>query len=173
LAALLGVVGWVGSRGEPAVLAPTPASSDSSQAVAASPAVVAAASSAIVESVVMAAPQASAVPASQSSVPPSRSISPKPLAPPSAPASAVDVAASAVLRLTADPRASVTVVGARVSQTHVTPISSLKLPPGSYSVTFRSPTFGAPVVAQVELSAGTSRSVHADFRAAEPTVTVR
>jgi hypothetical protein len=52
-------------------------------------------------------------------------------------------------------------------------VSSLKLPPGAYSVTFRSPTFGAPVVTQVELGAGTSRSVHADFRAAEPTVTVR
>jgi hypothetical protein len=77
------------------------------------------------------------------------------------------------LRLTADPPATVTVVGARVSQTHVTPVPGLKLPPGSYSVTFRSPTFGAPVVAQVELGAGVSRSVHADFRAAEPTVTVR
>jgi hypothetical protein len=75
--------------------------------------------------------------------------------------------------LTADPQATVTVVGARVSQTHVTPVPGLKLPPGSYSVTFRSPTFGAPVVAQVELGAGASRSVHADFRAAEPTVSVR
>jgi hypothetical protein len=84
-----------------------------------------------------------------------------------------DVAGVAQLRLTADPPATVTVVGAHVSQTHVTPVPGLKLPPGSYSVTFRSPTFGAPVVAQVELSAGGSRSVHADFRAAEPTVTVR
>jgi hypothetical protein len=67
----------------------------------------------------------------------------------------------------------VTIVGARGAQTHVTPVSSLQLPPGSYSVTFRSPTFGAPVVAQVELTVGVSRRVHADFRAAEPTVTVR
>jgi hypothetical protein len=85
----------------------------------------------------------------------------------------VDVAGAAQLRLTADPQATVTVVGAHVSQTHLTPVSSLKLPPGAYSVTFRSPTFGAPVVAQVELSPGASRSVHADFRAAEPTVSVR
>jgi hypothetical protein len=87
--------------------------------------------------------------------------------------SAAEVAAQGALRLTADPKATVTVVGARVAQTHVTPVPGLKLPPGSYSVTFRSPTFGAPVVAQVELLAGALRSVHADFRAAEPTVSVR
>ena len=89
------------------------------------------------------------------------------------PASAIEQAASAQLRLTADPQASVTVVGARVSQTLVTPVRSVALPPGIYSVTFRSPTFGDPVVARVELSAGVSRSVHADFRAAIPTVVVR
>jgi hypothetical protein len=75
--------------------------------------------------------------------------------------------------LTADPQATVTIVGAHVSQTQVTPVPSLRLPPGTYSVTFRSPTFGGPVVAQVELAGGSSRSVHADFRAAEPTVRVR
>lgn len=82
-------------------------------------------------------------------------------------------ASSAQLRLTADPPATVTVVGAKVSETHVTPVRALKLPPGSYSVTFRSPTFGEPVMARVELASSSSRSVHADFRAAIPTVAVR
>jgi hypothetical protein len=89
-----------------------------------------------------------------------------------APSASAD-AASAQLRLTADPSATVTIVGGRVSQTHVTPVRGLKLPPGTYSVTFRSPTFGEPVVAQVALSAASSRGVHADFRAAIPTVSVR
>jgi hypothetical protein len=80
---------------------------------------------------------------------------------------------SAVLRLTADPEATVTVLGARSSQTQVTPVRALKLAPGAYTVTFRSATFGEPVVARVELAGGASRSVHADFRAAIPTVVVR
>ena len=104
---------------------------------------------------------------------PARSMTPvRSIAPAPASASGVDDAVSAQLRLTADPPATVTVVGARVSQTHVTPVRGLKLEPGVYSVTFRSPTFGEPVVARVELSAGGSRSVHADFRAAIPTVVV-
>jgi eukaryotic-like serine/threonine-protein kinase len=81
--------------------------------------------------------------------------------------------ASGLLRLTADPPAVVTVVGGRISQTLSTPVRGLKLPPGSYAVTFRSPTFGEPVAARVELFANASRSVHADFRAALPTVQVR
>ena len=81
--------------------------------------------------------------------------------------------ASAQLRMTADPQATVTVVGGRISQTEVTPVRRLMLPPGVYSVTFRSPTFGEPVVARVELGVGAARSVHADFRAALPTVVVR
>jgi serine/threonine-protein kinase len=87
--------------------------------------------------------------------------------------SATEDAASAQLRLTADPQATVTVAGARISQTLVTPVRGLKLPPGAYVVTFRSPTFGEPVAARVELGAASSRSVHADFRAAIPTVVVR
>ncbi|MDF3071145.1 MAG: serine/threonine protein kinase [Polyangiaceae bacterium] len=81
--------------------------------------------------------------------------------------------ASAQLRLTADPPAVVTIVGGKVSQTLSTPVRGLSLPPGAYAVTFRSPTFGEPVAARVELSASASRSVHADFRAAIPTVQVR
>jgi hypothetical protein len=52
-------------------------------------------------------------------------------------------------------------------------VRALKLPAGTYSVTFRSPTFGEPVMARVELGSGAARSVHADFRAAIPTVVVR
>jgi eukaryotic-like serine/threonine-protein kinase len=173
LAALLGVVGWVGSRGGPTVSRSKPAAAGVNETAPASLSVVTAARSASVEPVVSAAPRGSALPASPASgsATPTRSTSTKPVASPTALAGVGELAAS--LRLTADPRATVTIVGARVSQTHVTPVSSLKLPPGSYSVTFRSPTFGAPVVAQVELGTGASRSVHADFRAAEPTVTVR
>lgn len=65
-----------------------------------------------------------------------------------------------------------TVVGPHIAQTQLTPVRGMKLPPGLYAVTFRSPTFGEPVVARVELAAGGSRSVHADFRAAIPTVAV-
>jgi eukaryotic-like serine/threonine-protein kinase len=174
LAVLLGVGGWLGARRVTAVGAPTPVSSDSGRAVAASAAVVVAAPRAPVAPAVDAPALVSASPPSSASrvLAAPRSTSSKPVVPPAS-VTAVEVAAAALLRLTADPRASVTIVGARVSQTHATPVSSLKLPPGSYSVTFRSPTFGAPVVAQVELDAGTLRSVHADFRAAEPTVTVR
>jgi serine/threonine-protein kinase len=93
----------------------------------------------------------------------------------SASPSAVPEAASALalLKLTADPPATVTVSGGKVAETLNTPVRQLKVPAGSYSVTFRSPTFGEPVVARVELVAGASRSVHADFRAALPTVVVR
>jgi hypothetical protein len=109
------------------------------------------------------------------SAPPVRSTAPSyTIAVVSASAAATpDDVGNAQLRLTADPQATVTIVGARVSQTHVTPVRGLKLEPGVYSVTFRSPTFGEPVVARVELAAGGSRSVHADFRAAIPTVVVR
>jgi serine/threonine-protein kinase len=99
------------------------------------------------------------------------------VAPPKAPSLGKQPApassATAQLRLTADPPAVVTVVGGRISQTLGTPVRGLSLPPGAYSVTFRSPTFGEPVAARVELTAGSSRGVHADFRAAIPTVQVR
>jgi eukaryotic-like serine/threonine-protein kinase len=92
---------------------------------------------------------------------------------PSVGARALDAPVSATLRLTADPQASVTISGGRVAQNLATPVRGLKLPAGVYSVTFRSPTFGEPVATRVELAPGASRSVHADFRAAIPTVAVR
>jgi serine/threonine-protein kinase len=113
-----------------------------------------------------ASPSVARTPSGSSSKPPSSSSV-------AAPASvAVDVA-SALLKLTADPPATVIITGAKLSQTHSTPVRALSLPAGAYSVTFRSPTFGEPVAARVELAPGVSRSIHADFRAAIPTVSVR
>ncbi|HVY28014.1 MAG TPA: serine/threonine-protein kinase [Polyangiaceae bacterium] len=108
---------------------------------------------------------------SPSSQPKPRASVAKPL--PSASAAPSADAGAAQLRLTADPQASVTIVGGRITQTRSTPIASLSLPAGSYTVTFRSPTFGDPVATRVDLAAGAFRSVHADFRAAVPTVVVR
>jgi hypothetical protein len=81
--------------------------------------------------------------------------------------------AAATLRLTADPAALVSVDGPQFSQTSATPIRALSLRPGSYRVSFRSETYASPVTTQVTLAAGAQRNVHADFRAAVPTVTVR
>ena len=172
---LLGVVVWVGSLGGPPASRPTSASPGSEQSASPSLRASRASSRPTADTTAAALAVVSALPAAVVSVPvpAPHPNAPKSATPPAFAPAASDVAATALLRLTADPQASVTVVGLRVSQTHVTPVVGLKLPPGSYSLTFRSPTFGAPVVAQVELSAAVSRSVHADFRAAEPTVTVR
>jgi hypothetical protein len=90
---------------------------------------------------------------------------------PIAPVVAPDV--EATLRVTSDPPSVVTVEGPGVAQTSSTPVRGLTLPPGSYRVTFRSETYGAPVATQVALAPGVRRSVHADFRAAVPAITVR
>jgi eukaryotic-like serine/threonine-protein kinase len=177
VAAVLGVVAWLGVRGGP--VPPTPSHASTSPEVGAATAVALQPSSAGgSESVPMPsalpAPSSGVVmPTESASARPSAPRVPSPLSASASASSSAEVAASARLRLTADPQATATVIGPHTSQTLVTPVPSLKLPAGTYSVTFRSPTFGAPVVAQVELSAGSSRSVHADFRAAEPTVSVR
>jgi hypothetical protein len=77
------------------------------------------------------------------------------------------------LKLTSDPPAVVSIEGEGFSQTSPTPLRALPLAPGSYRVSFRSETYGSPVAGQVTLVAGARRSVHADFRAAVPTLTVR
>jgi serine/threonine-protein kinase len=79
----------------------------------------------------------------------------------------------ATLRLTSDPPSAVSVEGGGFSQTSSTPVRALSLPAGNYRVIFRSETYGSPVATQVALAAGVRRSVHADFRAAVPTITVR
>jgi len=181
-AALVGVVSWVGLRGGAGTAVPARPSTDAEARPLPAPPAAAAGIVSALPTGVEVVPSASArdvVRPLASSSPPRSSAArvATPLAgsasASSSGAAAVDVAGAAQLRLTADPQATVTVVGAHVSQTHLTPVPSLKLPPGAYSVTFRSPTFGAPVVARIELSSGASRSVHADFRAAEPTVSVR
>lgn len=80
---------------------------------------------------------------------------------------------SGVLRLTADPPASVSVHGLGKNRSLVTPVRELHVPAGPYTVTFRSDTYDSPVVARVVVQEGVSRSVHADFREADPRVTIR
>ncbi|HEY4102831.1 MAG TPA: protein kinase [Polyangiaceae bacterium] len=87
--------------------------------------------------------------------------------------SAAAPAESGVLRITADPRASVEVSGAGFHDTRQTPLFGLRVPAGKYQIVFRNDTIGTPLSTQVMVVAGASRSVHADFRQAEPTVTVR
>ncbi len=77
------------------------------------------------------------------------------------------------LKITADPRAAFEVSGRRFHQLGQTPIVGLRVQAGKYLVVFRNDTFGTPVSAQVMVVAGGNRSVHADFRQAEPTVSVR
>jgi serine/threonine protein kinase len=78
-----------------------------------------------------------------------------------------------VLKITADPRAAFEVSGLHFHQLGQTPIVGLRVQAGKYLVVFRNDTFGTPVSAQVMVVAGGNRSVHADFRQAEPAVSVR
>ena len=77
------------------------------------------------------------------------------------------------LKITADPRATVEVSGAHFHQLGQSPLVGLRVPVGRYQIVFRNDTYGAPLSAQVMVVAGASRSVHADFRQAEPAVSVR
>jgi hypothetical protein len=81
--------------------------------------------------------------------------------------------ASARLRLTADPPASVSLQGASGLRAFTTPVRELSVPPGVYVLTFRNDTDGMPVVTRVNMEAGAERSVHVDFREVEPRVSVR
>ena len=88
------------------------------------------------------------------------------------PDSSADPDQYGVLRITADPRATIEVSGSNFHELKQTPVLGLKVPSGKYQIVFRNDTFGTPVNAQVMVVAGASRSVHADFRQAEPTVSV-
>jgi len=77
-----------------------------------------------------------------------------------------------LLKVTADPRALVEVSGPHFHQAGQSPLVGLKVPVGKYQIVFRNDTFGAPLSAQVMVLSGVSRSVHADFRQAEPAVSV-
>jgi len=87
--------------------------------------------------------------------------------------SSTDADQLGTLRITADPRATIEVSGASFHELAQTPVLGLKVPAGRYQIVFRNDTFGTPVSAQVMVVAGSNRSVHADFRQAEPAVTVR
>jgi serine/threonine-protein kinase len=112
-------------------------------------------------------------------------VAPPPVAPPPVAPAPVDRApklasaapksppASGVLRLTADPAADVSVSGAGKTRALRTPVRELRLPTGTYTVTFRNQTYGAPVVTRVVVGGDRVQSVHADFREADPRVTVR
>jgi eukaryotic-like serine/threonine-protein kinase len=105
-----------------------------------------------------------------------RPVAPPPSSAPSSPPATSGlpvVAASATLRLTADPPAVVSVKGDGFEQTSSTPVSGLSLRPGVYLVTFRNETSRAPVSTRVVLESGTESRVHADFRAAVPLITQR
>jgi hypothetical protein len=84
----------------------------------------------------------------------------------------LDPSTVATLKLTADPRATVHVDGARIHEVRDTPVVELKVPFGQYQITFQSQTLGRPLSTQIFLVAGASRSVHADFREAEPTLSI-
>ena len=91
----------------------------------------------------------------------------------SAPASAsAEPEQFGLLKITADPRAAVEISGAHFQRLGQSPLLGLKLPVGKYQVVFRNDTFGAPLTAQVMILAGVNRSVHADFRQAEPQVSI-
>jgi len=77
-----------------------------------------------------------------------------------------------VLKITADPRSAVEISGPHFHQLGQSPIVGLKVPVGKYQVVFRNDTFGAPLSSVVSILTGVSRSVHADFRQAEPAVSV-
>ncbi|HVR20401.1 MAG TPA: hypothetical protein VMS65_11910, partial [Polyangiaceae bacterium] len=106
---------------------------------------------------------------------PALSPSGRPAAPASsgAPDAPLAPVASGTLRLTADPPAVVSVEGDGFQQTSSTPVRGLSLRPGAYRITFRNETYGSPVATRVVLEPGGERSVHADFRAAEPRITQR
>jgi eukaryotic-like serine/threonine-protein kinase len=81
--------------------------------------------------------------------------------------------ATASLQLTSDPPAAVGLRGPGQNRRLSTPVRELRLPAGAYTVTFESATYGVPVSTRVVIEEGTRRSVHADFREAEPKITVR
>jgi len=129
-----------------------------------------------------AAPPASVAPAPSAHPQVTASASAPPPAPTHVPAHAVHALASghaaepgidsrhATLNLTADPPARVT-VGSHGYGT--TPVVGVSLAPGTYPVTFRSGALGERVSAQVTLSPGQTRGIHADFTSASPRIILR
>lgn len=133
----------------------------------------------VAQSLPVAGPIASIAPSRAPVSPPAPSA--EPVLPPARPSAkkVAHAAASAEpeqlgsLRITADPGATIEISGPRFHQVARSPIAGLKVPVGKYAILFRNDTFGAPLSAQAVVLAGATRSVHADFRQAEPTVVVR
>lgn len=148
-------------------LAATPALSVAPASVIAEPPLAAALPSVAAPTAVAAAPSQKAEPAAHVRGTPSAASAPGIAAP-----SAEPEPQFGVLRVTADPRALVEVSGAHFHQTGQSPMLGVRVPVGKYQVVFRNDTFGAPLSAQVMVLSGVSRSVHADFRQAEPAVSV-
>jgi serine/threonine protein kinase len=84
--------------------------------------------------------------------------------------SVLPAARSASLSLTAEPAAAEVTIDSR---TYGTPVSGVRLPPGSYTVVFYSRVLDEKAMASIALESGQSRSVHADFTQARPRVIVR
>jgi hypothetical protein len=99
--------------------------------------------------------------------PPSSSAAPNGGAPPSD-----EPSLFGMLKITADPRAAVEISGPHFHQLGQSPIVGLKVPVGRFQIVFRNDTFGAPLSTQIMIVAGVNRSVHADFRQAEPAVSI-
>jgi hypothetical protein len=165
LAAAVGIVVGVVAR-KPAASVATPAlttsAASSAATLASAPALLAAEVASVAETSV-----------------PSFDVKDPPRPSPSAPraslahsAEPAPAAPDAVLKLTADPHASVRVDGASVHEVRDTPVVALKVPAGQYQITFQSQTLGRPLTTQIFLVAGASRSVHADFREAEPALRI-
>jgi len=104
--------------------------------------------------------------ASSERPPPPRSSAPLPVAD----AAGVELGARASLTLTASPPSAVSVAGKSYG---TTPVSGVQLAPGSYFVSFENATLGLRTGAQVTLTAGGKRTVHADFTDQSPRVIVR
>ena len=77
------------------------------------------------------------------------------------------------LKITADPRAQVSISGMGYQRRDPTPLLGLRVPPGTYEVVFSNDTFGAPLSTRVQVVSGGTLRVHADFRRAEPAIVLR
>lgn len=152
---------WWGSRSQaPEVPAQDPRPAASAPAAAASP-----------SAAPLAPPSAppSAAPAQiPSERPPTRPTAPASVPQPVGDAGVIEPGARASLTVTASPPSTVSVGGRSYTTPAVVPLA-----PGSYYVSFDNATLNLRTGAQITLTAGAKRSVHADFTDQSPRVIVR
>ena len=91
----------------------------------------------------------------------------------SGPSPSAELEQVGLLKITADPPAQIELRGPHVQTSGRSPMLGLRLSPGTYQIIFRNDTSSAPLQTEVRIVSGASRSVHADFRQAEPAVSVR